>query len=105
MQAFHNSTGNSLLLLMLSGYYPRNLGGGGGGGGEDERKAISDSMCNARPNLIVSRPGVEKGHWHGNARFLWPQDNGSPPLFRHYLFLTCSHKDNLNFSLTVMSDT
>ena len=36
----------------------------------------------------------QNGHWHGDARFLWLEDNEFSLLLRHCLFLTCSYRDN-----------
>ena len=42
----------------------------------------------------------QSGHWHGDARFSWLEDNDLPLSCRHCLFLTCSHRDNSIFNGT-----
>ena len=39
----------------------------------------------------------QNNSWHRNVRFSWPEDNDLPPRCRHYLFLTCSYRDNPAF--------
>ena len=39
----------------------------------------------------------QNGHWHGDARFSWLQDNDLPLDCRRCLFLTCSYRDNPYF--------
>ena len=42
---------------------------------------------------------------HGDARFSWLLDNDLPKRCRHYLFLTCSYRDDPIFSPNVTSET
>ena len=50
-----------------------------------------------RINAPVSRnEPIKNGHWHGDARCSWPEDNDLRPRCRHHLFLTCSYSDTIH---------
>ena len=47
----------------------------------------------------------QNGHWHGDARFSWIENEDLPPRYRHCLFLTRSYKDNPIFSCNGTPET
>ena len=44
----------------------------------------------SREGLTLWCPEINQsnGHWHGDARFSWLEDNDLPPRCRHCIFLT-----------------
>ena len=47
-----------------------------------------------RLTVVAQKLTNQNSHWHGDARFSWPEDNDLPLRCRRCLFLTCSYRDN-----------